>query len=169
MSDLLQLSPTLIKIIARINPYIWEVVGGGPLGKRVQIAAIAADPEPSPWLQAQLAAVEIGQRQVDAASAIQTQNGDARPFLKAVLDDWCGTPYPHPHFPHNWSTGLGEPRPPRPNELDAYTLPILGAIAMIRQSESIANESLSKALAETGAAMIQRATTHALEHQRELR
>ncbi|WP_342116891.1 hypothetical protein [Pseudoduganella sp. OTU4001] len=180
MSDLLHISSTLVRIIARINPKIWEVVGGGPLGKYAQhapnagIAARMNEPDPVPWrqdqawlLESQFAAIDLGRRQVDAACAIYSQGGDVKGFLKATLDDWCGTG--QPRLPFKWPSGIREPRPPRPNELDALTIPLAGAIAIIVQSESVADEALSKLLADTGAALLDKTATYATEHFRKER
>lgn len=178
MSDLLHISSTLVRIIARINPKIWEVVGGGPLGRHAQfstLARLAPEPDPVPWrhqpawlLEAQLAAVELGQRQVDAACAIQAQGGDVKSFLKATLDDWCPTGQP-PRLPIKWPSGIREPRPPRPNELEALTIPLAGAISMIVQAESIGDESLSKLIADSGASLLDKTAVYATEHLRKER
>jgi len=162
MSELLHISTTLAKIIARTHPQIWEVIGGGPLGKKFQIAATLAEPQPHPWLQAQLAAVDVAQRQVDAAAAILTQGGDTKTFLKAILDDWCGT-VPRP--PLNWpGHGPRPPRPPRPDELEEYTLPMVGGLTFVALSETIGNEAFAKQIAELGGTIIDRTATYALEH-----
>ncbi|KQZ28112.1 hypothetical protein [Duganella sp. Root1480D1] len=163
MSELLHISTTLAKIIARINPKIWEVIGGGPLGKKYQHAAQFAEPEPAPWLEAaQLAAVSLAQRQVDAAATILTQGGDTKGFLKAILDDWCGT-VPRP--PLNWpGHGPRPPRPPRPDELEDYTLPMAGGLAFVALSEAIGNEAFAGQIAELGGTIIDRTATYALEH-----
>lgn len=161
MSELLHISTTLAKIIARTHPQIWEVIGGGPLGKKFQHTALVAGPQPDPWLQAQLAAVDVAQRQVDAAAAILTQGGDTKGFLKAILDDWCGT-VPRP--PLNWPGHGPRPRPPRPDELEDYTLPMVGGLAFVALSETIGNEAFAGQIAELGGTIIDRTATYALEH-----
>jgi hypothetical protein len=162
MSELLHISTTLAKIIARINPKVWEVIGGGPLGKQYQYAMQMAEPDPLPWLEAaQFAAVDLAQRQVDAAAAILTQGGDTKSFMKALLDDWCGT-VPRP--PINWPGGPRPPRPPRPDELEDYTLPMAGGLAFVALSETIGNEAFAKQIAELGGNIIDRTATYALEH-----
>jgi len=162
MSELLHISSTLAKIIARINPKVWEVIGGGPLGKKFQFAALAAEPEPAPWLEAsQFAAVSLAQRQVDAAAAILTQGGDTQAFLKSTLDDWCGT-VPRP--PIHWPGGPRPPRPPRIDELEDYTLPMVGGLAFVALSETIGDETFAKQIAELGGTIIDRTATYALEH-----
>lgn len=184
MSELLHISSTLVRIIARINPKIWEVVGGGPLGKFAQhaqyaqrsgLAAMAADPDPHPWrpeqawlIESQLAALELARRQVDAACAIHAQGGDVKSFLKSTLDDWCPTGQP-PRIPIKWPSGIREPRPPRPNELDALTLPTVGAIAIIVQAESIGDESLSKLVSDIGGQILDRSATYGTESLRNAR
>ena len=167
MSDLLHISSTLAKFIARINPKVWEVIGGGPLGKQFRHATIAAEPDPIPWLQAsQLAAVDLALRQVDAAAAIHTQGGDTKGFMKAILDDWCGTV---PRVPFKWPGKVPGPRPPRPDELENYTLPMAGGIAFVALSESIGDEAFAKQVAELGAGIIDRPASHATETLRNAR
>jgi hypothetical protein len=162
MSELLHISTTLAKIIARINPKVWEVIGGGPLGKKVQFAVQLAEPDPVPWLEAaQFAAVNLAQRQVDAAAALHTQGADSKGFLKAILDDWCGT-VPRP--PIKWPGGPRPPRPPRPDELEDYTLPMAGGLAFVALSETIGDEAFAAQIAELGGNIIDRTATYALEH-----
>ena len=162
MSELLHISTTLAKIIARINPKVWEVIGGGPLGRKYQFAAMEAAPDPQPNLvAAQFAAVDLAQRQADAAAAILTQGGDTKGFLKALLDDWCGT-VPRP--PIKWPGGTRPPRPPRPDELEDYTLPMAGGLAFVALSETIGDEAFAKQIAELGGTIIDRTATYALEH-----
>ena len=108
-----------------------------------------------------MAAVDLAQRQADAAAALLAQGGDTKGFLKALLDDWCGT-VPRP--PINWPGGPRPPRPPRPDELEDYTLPMAGGLAFVALSETIGNETFAKQIAELGGNIIDRTATHALEH-----
>lgn len=171
MSELLHISTTLAKLIAKMNPKVWEVIGGGPLGKRYQYAALA-EPDPYPWrqdnawlLESQLAAVDVARRQVDAACAIATQGGDPSGFTKAALEDWCPTGAA-PRLPFKFPHEVRVPRPPKPNEFELHTLPIAAAVAIIVQSESINDPALARIVSDFGAAVLDRAATHATESLR---
>src|SRR6478736_233138 len=46
--NIMALNTSLIAIIARRHPQIWEIVGGGPGGIRSRIDAVALNPQPLP-------------------------------------------------------------------------------------------------------------------------
>lgn len=88
-----------LAFFAYINPKVWEVVGGGPLGlARRNIAALNPqplppvarmfDPQPDPP-----GAVGYSQLVTMAIAAIGSGEGGARSFY-ADIDDWCGTGWP---------------------------------------------------------------------------
>ncbi|GAB3254923.1 hypothetical protein [Chitinimonas naiadis] len=161
----------LLKIIARLHPQVWEVVGGGPLGPHSHALShlAKAGPSPEPWragphpepwrlahehnwlLQGQLAAIDLTRRITDAASLTQVQGGDGAGFIRAVLDDgWGieGRPL-ELHFPRKWWHGWVEP-PPRPDELDLLSVFGAAGVSFATLSEQIKDEALSKAVAGAG-------------------
>lgn len=88
-----------LAFFAHINPKLWEVVGGGPLGRsRVNIAAL--NPQPLPPVARMLdpqpdppGAVGYSQLVTMAIAAIGAGESGARSF-HSDIDDWCGTGWP---------------------------------------------------------------------------
>jgi hypothetical protein len=83
----LTVSDTVLRFLALRNPYIWEVVGGGPLGRFEQVAL---NPQPLP-------PKEIGATLVSVLAERAAVGGSFSRFEEDV-DDWCGTGWPH-HIP----------------------------------------------------------------------
>ncbi|MFE2124538.1 hypothetical protein ACFW9U_28290 [Rhodococcus aetherivorans] len=143
---------THIKILSRIRPEVWELVGGGPLPD-----PWSSGPIPQPWrriddtwaLGAQLAMVNLTRRLTDAASLTQAQGGDGPGLLRSVMDDdWGfeGRPI-EIKLPPGWWLDY-RPPPPRPNELDVLAVMGAAAISFAALSEGIRDESLSHAVEE---------------------
>jgi len=117
----------LLKILARIRPETWELIGGGPQGDLYgpfpQPWKWGRGPNPDPWrrdpvdwrVQSQFAAVHLTRRLVDGASLTQAQGGDGPGFLRSIMDDdgWGieGRPIVGIGLPSDWWKWL-EPEPP---------------------------------------------------------
>lgn len=169
---------TLIKILARVRPEVWELVGGGPLGDHYNGPGPQPwkfGPVPDPWrfgplpdpwrisgkdvwaLSAQLAVVDLTRRLTDAASLTQAQGGDGPRFLRSVMDDdgWGieGRPI-EPKLPTMWWRIKLPPRPPRPNEDDVLAVFGAAAVSFAALSEQIEDEALSMAVGEAGLRML---------------
>lgn len=172
-------SMTLLKLLARVRPEIWELVGGGPLGPhsgpvpdpwkwgwRQQAQQLADAPFPLPWtLSSQLATADLARRIVDAASLTQVQGGDGPGILKRTLDDgdWGveGRP-PVIRLPRDWWK-VDEPKPPRPNEIDYFDLvaPLASAgLTFTLLGQRIDDEDLSTTASETGLQILDMATEY---------
>lgn len=99
-----------LRILARLHPEIWDVIGGGHSGHHL-------GPHPEPWaLRDQVAAVRLTFRLADSAAAAQTLGADGVKLLSVAVDDWCGNGvlrFPFP--PKSAGPGDGE-HPPRPDE-----------------------------------------------------
>ncbi|WP_420114217.1 hypothetical protein [Pseudactinotalea sp.] len=89
-----------LEFFAHINPKVWEVVGGGPLG--LNTAGIAAlNPQPLPPVDigqqrrtaVSYTAIGYGQLAMMAMAAIGQGEGGTRSFM-IDIDDWCGTGWP---------------------------------------------------------------------------
>lgn len=94
-----------LTFFAHLNPRIWEVVGGGPLGRRLHAAADlnpqplpprwghrAFDPQPDPP-GAVAALIGYSQLVTMAIAAIGSGEGGDKTLLLDV-EDWCGTGWP---------------------------------------------------------------------------
>lgn len=154
----------LLRILARVRPQIWEVVGGprclhthhfrpyleqwkeGPLRDPWR-----ADSDASWALSAQFAAIDLTRRLTDAASLIQAQGGDGPKFLSALSeDDWCPLGKPiRLNLPSDWAHKWFEP-PPRPNELDILAVVATAGLSFASLGDSIKNKDLSQAVVKTG-------------------
>ena len=98
------LNTSLIAIIARRHPQIWEIVGGGPGGIRSRVDAVALNPQPLPPAFRYGAAV--GRQVVQTAVTAH--------LLKIAFepgDDICPPPrhlppipFPWPPEPYPWRT-----------------------------------------------------------------
>lgn len=80
-------SDSFLRFLALRNPYIWEVVGGGPLGRFGQVAL---NPQPLPPR-------EIGAALVSVLAERAAVGGSFSKFAEDI-DNWCGTGWPH-HIP----------------------------------------------------------------------
>jgi hypothetical protein len=98
----------LLKLIARINPYVWEVVGGGPLGLTRRLDAVALNPQPLPPKDLGTAALHVL-----AARAFLTR--DFSRFMDDV-EELCPRertipkakgPFDEPVPQPNWESWLG--------------------------------------------------------------
>ncbi|HMM96305.1 hypothetical protein [Phycicoccus sp.] len=80
-------SDLFLRFIALRNPYVWEVVGGGPLGR---LGQVALNPQPLP-------PHEIGAALVAVLAERAAVHGSFSRFAEDI-EDWCGTGWPH-HIP----------------------------------------------------------------------
>jgi hypothetical protein len=82
-----------LEMLAHLDPRIWEVVGGGPLGhSHAQRVATELNPQPLP-------PVTAGQQMLwGLARSIIVQGGrelgEAQQIFMTEIDDWCGTGWP---------------------------------------------------------------------------
>lgn len=98
-------SDAFLRFLAARNAYIWEVIGGGPLGPNGGLEKVALNPQPLP-------PAEIGAALVSVLAERAAVAGSYARFVEDV-DDWCGTGWPHhipvpkPHGPSPWELFLG--------------------------------------------------------------
>jgi hypothetical protein len=98
-----------LEMLAHLDPRIWEVVGGGPLGhthvsttsltSTAQRVAAELNPQPLP-------PVAAGQQMLwGLARSIIVQGGrelgEAQQIFMTEIDDWCGTGWPR-RWPFPW-------------------------------------------------------------------
>lgn len=156
--------PALLRILARVRPQIWEVVGGlrclHTHHFRPYLEQWKYGPLPDPWraasdaswaLSAQFSAIDLTRRLTDAASLIQAQGGDGPKFLSTLSeDDWCPLGEPiRLNFPPGWQHEWFEP-PPRPNELDLLAVVATAGLSFTSLGDSIKDKDLGQAVVETG-------------------
>ena len=82
-----------LRFLALRNQYVWEVVGGGPLGR---FGEVALNPQPLP-------PHEVGAALVSVLAERAAVGGTFSRFAEDI-DDWCGTGWPH-HIPKPKSGG----------------------------------------------------------------
>lgn len=114
-----------LQFFAHLNPKIWEVVGGGPLGlSPAVIAALNPQPLPPKWQSEQrysappvsYTAIGFGQMAMMATAAV-AQGEDGARSLMSDVDDWCGT-----GWPRKWPWP-----PPRDLDREDHVSMLLGA------------------------------------------
>ncbi|KHK96410.1 hypothetical protein LK09_15735 [Microbacterium mangrovi] len=98
------LSNSLIAIIARINPAIWEIVDGGPGAPWQQRANLAAlNPQPLPPIAAARRTAEQRAMHYGAGVAVELVRAASTAQLLGVAfepgDDICPPPRKFPHIP----------------------------------------------------------------------
>lgn len=120
---------TLLEILARMNPYLWEIihphvpVEGGGIRQLSRAAEVELNPQPiPPGRELAFAGAALAKAVAQGAVLTQAQSQGGSEFLSSVVDDWCGTrgprPWP-PGWPH-WAMGPGDPVPWRVEEPDPH-------------------------------------------------
>jgi len=102
-----------LEFLAHLDDSVWEVVGGGPLGRYAVSAAsrlgdeVALNPQPLPPAEAGRLAM-IGLTRGIIVIGGRGDNPVER-FLE-IVDDWCGTGWPK-HWPWPWPDPDPDPQP----------------------------------------------------------
>ncbi len=148
---------TLLSIIARINPQIWDYIyPHGPvigysasptIGIAPVIDRVALNPQPlPPGDRFLVGAAELAHDIVRTAVGMEARGESALTFVTDTIDDWCGTPWPH-KFPFPW------PGPRRDPELDPHAFDvqagrIIAAIIFTSVAERVGDEKFSAVFAD---------------------
>ena len=141
----------LLQIIGRINPAAWDfIIPHGPLvGPRGAAAASRADiaalnpqplpPEPDPWLiEAAAMARELVQQAVFDSMRGQSDPG----WVREIIDDWCGTPWPR-KWPWPWP-GPG----PDPDPRQVQEARLVGAVILASYGSRLRESDLGGVLTD---------------------
>jgi len=160
----------LSRILASIDPRLWEVLFPPQPPWLSQVAVTA--PLPEPWryanddfqLQVQVAARDVARRIVDAAAATSAQGGDGAAVIARSVDEWVhvddgdgtGKVPIDVFFPRFW--WFDPPRPPRPNE-DVELAPALAAAAwsFSTMGDTVRDPSLRDAIDAAVGNLVERA------------
>lgn len=117
---------SILAIMGRINPAIFDVFPPqGPLHQR-RFDAVALNPQPlpprDPWVAA---AVHLANRL--ATLAVESEaRGESAGWVAEIIDDWCGTPWPH-RWPWPWP-GPGPYDGPLPDPWTLASARVAGAV-----------------------------------------
>jgi hypothetical protein len=176
---------TLVKLLARIRPEVWEVIGAGfpppddpgtPRAPEWWPKGWPPPPPspiwsqmgglPDPWraaswaLAAQMGAVGLTMRLTDAMSTVHIQSGEGPAFLSSALDDGWGIEGRPPVLvlPAGWRHLIPPPDVPRPNELDVASVLAAGGVSFAAISETLANPDLAKATVDASIRSLDAAT-----------
>ena len=144
----------LLASMGRINPAIWDVIV--PMGpeKRFSASSLASEvelnPQPfPPGQELQFAAARVAKEIALAAIAADAagESEEAQRIVGQAVDDWCGTPTGHRHFP--WPTPWPLPwhlQDPDPHPWSVETARVVGALTLAsiasRMTEGGAQEAL---------------------------
>lgn len=140
---------SLLAILGRINPAIWDVIvpmGPDQLVSRVSLAdEVALNPQPLPPRELTAAAEVAMQIALAAAAAEASGNGEAAVNIVArAVDDFCGTHARFP-WPRPWPgplSGDGDPEPGRIAEIRLVAA-LTMASAAGRMAEGEARQALT--------------------------
>jgi hypothetical protein len=135
---------TMLSVIARIHPAVWDVIPRGPISSRADL--ISSNPRPLETAEGiQIAAAEMAHGLVRIAVEADVTK---RPtdFVGEFIDDWCATPWPR-RWPGPWPG----PRPdegPSPVPWDVRTAKIVGAVVFASAGSRLSNGDLGAVFAE---------------------
>ena len=149
---------SLLAIIGRIHPEVWDLIWQGPLARssspQVRFVSaldrVALNPQPLPPREALLAgAAEMAHEIAGLAVASEAQGTSSAAFVSEVIDDWCGTPWPR-----KWPWPWPGPRPgtegegPQPDPWDVRTARVVGAVIFASVASRLSSGDLTTAFAE---------------------
>lgn len=146
----------LLASMGRINPAIWDVIV--PMGPERAFSAsslaneVELNPQPiPPGHELQFAAARVAKEIAVAAIAAEAagEGEEAQRIVSQAIDDWCGTPTGHRHFP--WPTPWPLPwhlQDPDPHPWSVESARVVGALALASvASRMTADGSAHEALA----------------------
>ncbi len=171
------LSLTLLELIARVNPAIWELIGphvpvlytSGEAGSSVagrfgRAGEAELNPQPlPPREQILIGAARLAQQLVEAAIAQGSDRGTS--LLLEEIEDWCGTrprPLPFP-WPSRWPIPIYWPPVPDPGpgpdpELDREIFTV-AAVALASLAARIGDEGVVATLGKAVDRLVEAATS----------
>lgn len=144
---------TLVELLIafdRLPPEMWDVVAprsqlSGRSLDRVRNDARSLNGQPTPPADPHLAAVELVGEIVRTGSIAESIAATGAEVIRSIIDDWCGTGWPHWPFPVPVGPG-GEPHP----DWSAATAQLVGAFALASTAARMSPGPLREA-AEQGA------------------
>lgn len=158
----------LLQILARLDPRIAELIGGGPAGPG---GPLASRPRPEPWkhfnrylghpvpwlTDQQLSAVRLTRRIAETA-ALEPDSDTAVRRLSAAVDDLCGNEDPKFPFPSRWPVPDNGDQPPRPDEAhDAATVFAAAALSFAVLASGVRDEAMKQGLEDASERAAERA------------
>jgi hypothetical protein len=141
---------TLLSIIARIHPAIWDAIiphghRAGAVGAS-RVDRVALNPQPLPPRETfLLGAAEMAHDIVKTALEIEAHGESSFGFVSDVIDDWCGTPWPR-KWPVPWP-GPG-PQPDPWDAMDVQAARVIGAIIFSSVAMRLPDEKFSAVFAD---------------------
>lgn len=133
---------TLLSIVARVDPEVWDVI---PRGLSSKSDSVALNPQPLPPRETlQIAAAEMAHGIVRIAIEAELGGGSSAEFVNEFIDDWCATPWPR-RWPHPWP---GPVEGPSPVPWDVRTARVVGAIVFASAGSRLPEGDLGAAFAE---------------------
>lgn len=151
---------SLLEIVARLHPAIWDVPPHGPLRSasvrdRVALNPQPLPPEPDPFL---LEAARMTHEYVRLGVEATIRGEDAVRLVSEFVDDWCGTPWPR-KWPFPWPG----PRPdegPQPDPWRLASARVVGAVILAGYAARLGEGDLRETL-RAGAEKLAEAATSA--------
>ena len=134
---------TLLSIIARVHPEVWDVIPRGPLSSKADVVSLNPQPLP-PRETLQTAAAEMAHEIVRIAVEAELSGGSSAKLVSEFIDDWCATPWPR-RWPQPWP-GIDEG--PSPVPWDVRTARVVGAVVFASAGSRLPEGDLGTAFAE---------------------
>jgi hypothetical protein len=145
----------LLTSMGRINPAVWDFIV--PMGPERAFSAsflaneVELNPQPiPPGHELQFAAARVANEIATAAISAEAagMGEEAQRLVDQAIDDWCGTPTGHRHFP--WPTPWPIPwqlQDPDPHPWMIETARVVGALTLASVASRMTEGSAQEALA----------------------
>ncbi len=137
---------SLLSIIGRINPAVWDAIV--PHGPRFasRLEQVALNPQPLPPHEGLLVGAAEMAHTVARLAVEASVRGESTDFVREVIDDWCGTPWPR-----KWPWPWPGPRPdqgPQPDPWILDTARVVGAVVFTSVASGLGEGELQSTLLE---------------------
>jgi hypothetical protein len=135
----------LLKLMATIPPGAWDaIIPHGPaFHSHGGLASHHAQALPPKYAFA-VGAAEMAHELVRIAVETEVRGESAAVFVKAFIDDWCGTPWPH-KWPWPWPWPRWKDGP-HPEPWEVNTARIIGATVLASAGGRLGDTKLASAL-----------------------
>ncbi len=137
---------SLLSIIGSINPAAWDaIIPHGP-GVASRLEQVALNPQPLPPHDGLLVGAANMAHAVARLAVEASLRGESTDFVREVIDDWCGTPWPR-----KWPWPWPGPRPdegPFPDPWVLDTARVVGAVVFTSVASRLAEGELQSTLLE---------------------
>lgn len=149
----------VLSLVARLHPAIWDAIHPqGPvfqrLADRVALNPQPLPPGPDPFL---LAAARMSSDFAGLAVAADVRGESSKEWVRELIDDWCGTPWPR-----KWPWPWPGPRPDEGRVVDPELVSqarMVGAIIFASLGTRLAEGDLSSTFVDGAERLVEAAVS----------